>query len=175
MSCAKCSLPCTHQPSVDWWSPGQILFCSAQVQFLLANYGSLRATRWPTKPSGYIDTHEDVQQSMHENITWQTIIEVRSELNLRMVKLPFLMQNIIFDRRINWEQKWNYLVEDEPDEQVKERLLQSAHDIINYLKGHSERRIYGGHLVTVNVGNSQDFNHWKAGRDRDRERMKVKV
>ena len=94
---------------------------------------------------------------------------------MRMVKLPFLMQNIIFDRRINWEQKWNYLVEDEPDEPVKERLLQSAHDIINYLKGHSERRMYGGRLVTVNVGNSQDFNHWKAGRDRDRERMKVKV
>ena len=70
------------------------------------------------------------------------------------------MQNIIFDRRINWEQKWNYLVEDVPVEPVKERLLQSAHDIINYLKGHSERKIYGGRLVTVNVGNSQDFNSW---------------
>ena len=63
MSCKHCNLPCSKP---YWWSPSQIKFCWSQVTFLLANYGTLKATKWPQKPSGYIDTHEDVQQSYKE-------------------------------------------------------------------------------------------------------------
>jgi hypothetical protein len=140
---------------------------------LLANYGTLKATKWPQKPSGYIDTHEDVQQSIREPITWMSIIEVRGELNMRIAKLPELMQNLIFDRRINWENTWYYLVEDELDEQVKKRLLTAAHDVVNYLKGHSVRRVEDGREVTVNVANEQDFNHWKADKERKSRKQKA--
>jgi len=151
--CRGCSLPCGKMKT-NWWSPSQIRWCGKQVQFLLANYGS----QWPPKPSGYFDTHEDVQKSVSDNVTWEEIIFVRSNLELRIVKMPELVQNLIFDRRISWDAEWWDMVDQDVDEAVKRRLLQAAHDVVNYLKGFQ--------------GKKQDFNQWKAGKDRDESHKK---
>jgi hypothetical protein len=174
--CRGCHLPCGKMKT-NWWSPGQIegRFCSKQVQFLLANFGTLirRPAKWPSKPSGYISIDLDVQQSMTENITWQQIIEVRGQLLLRIVKLPELMQNLIYDKRIAWDAEWPYMVDDVQDERVRRRLLQAAHDMVNYLRGKWKTVMIGGKLKAVNVAYEMSFVDWQRQRQ-NRDKMKGK-
>ena len=117
-SCAKCDLLCL-KPSQNWWPPGQIKFCWAQVMFLLANIELLKAGKWPAKTSGYIDTHEDVQISKFKQGN-TAILDVLAELDKRIDKLPKSHQNIIS----NTDWYCDYY-----------SLSPEARNIVNYLSG----------------------------------------
>ena len=93
---------------------------------------------WPPKTSGYVDTHEDVQNgSLSHVFPGQTAIEVIAEVKARLEKtkeagatLVWELQGIGFD---DVDLRWYW--------KFKNYLSPGARDALNYMAGVKRRKV----------------------------------
>lgn len=82
-----------------WYEPRECDFSRDNVIFLLHHYEELSNGKYPIRPSSYTGGNK----SRNNNAPFQTAVEIKSELDLRLGQTPFICEGLVCDRKTKRE------------------------------------------------------------------------